>query len=44
MKYYKLNSAGTNWEEVNILEININDYRQIDLHDDNLDFKGICLY
>ncbi|MDQ1341323.1 MAG: hypothetical protein QG567_2481 [Campylobacterota bacterium] len=44
MRYYKLNRNGTNWDEINILEINIDDYKQIDLYDDDLKFKGIGLY
>ncbi len=44
MKYYKLNSAGTNWDLVDVSNINIDDYRQISLYDNNLDFTGTGLY
>ena len=40
MKYYKLNSQGTKWIETNYKE----GLKQINLYDDNLNFKGIGLY
>ena len=43
MKYLKLNSSGTKW--INICNnINISDYNQVKLYDDNLNFVGIGLY
>lgn len=39
-----LNRTGTNWDLIDVSKINIDDYKQINLYDDNLDFKGIGLY
>ena len=43
MKYLKLNSSGTKWININY-DINISDYKQVKIYDDNLNFVGIGLY
>lgn len=44
MKYYKLNYTGTKWGLIDINKIDINDYKKIDLFDNDLNFIGIGLY
>ena len=44
MKYYKLNCYGTKWGCIDINKVDVNDYKQINLYDDNLEFIGIGLY
>lgn len=44
MKYYKLNFAGTAWGAIDTAVINLSDYKQIKLYDDNLVFIGMGLY
>ena len=43
MIYYRLTN-GTSWNLVDTNNVNIDDYKQIKLYDDNLEFYGMGLY